>query len=152
MSISKREVSQSQNQDGEVTVAIPVRQGSMSSQTCGQRLKPLLEVEVDRLSELGELRVSGEVASKLNEPTIDRKLKHQREVLHLLKSKGGPKPGSLLKQKIPIRLTEWDTSKVGYIEGMVVHCGASTSGEYINTLNTTEISSGWWEGEQKKPT
>ncbi|MCL0051132.1 hypothetical protein M1M97_00415 [Thermodesulfovibrionales bacterium] len=96
---------------------------------CGQRLKPLLEVEVDRLSELGELRVSGEVASKLNEPTIDRKLKHQREVLHLLKSKGGPKPGSLLKQKIPIRLTEWD------------------SGEYINTLNTTEISSGWWEGE-----
>ncbi|MCL0106928.1 hypothetical protein M1N63_00650 [Thermodesulfovibrionales bacterium] len=47
---------------------------------CGQRLKPLLEVEVDRLSELGELRVSGEVASKLkrmSSATIDRKLKHQ---------------------------------------------------------------------------
>ena len=30
---------------------------------------------------------------------------------------------------------------------MVVHCGSSTLGEYVNTLSTTEISSGWWEGE-----
>ncbi len=52
-----------------------------------------------------------------------------------------------LKQRIPIRLTQWDTSQVGYVEGMVVHCGSSTMGEYMNTLSTTEISSGWWEGE-----
>jgi hypothetical protein len=118
---------------------------------CGQRLKPLLEVEVDRLREFGELNIPDDVTLKLKKissATIDRKLKHQREVLHLLRSKGGPKPGSLLKQKIPIRLTEWDTSQVGYIEAdMVVHCGSSTFGEYANTLNTTEISSGWWEGE-----
>ncbi len=69
-------------------------------------------------------------------------------VLHFLKSKGSPKPGSLLKQKIPIRLTEWDISKVGYVEMyLVAHCGSSTSGEYINTLSTTEVSSQWWEGE-----
>ena len=118
---------------------------------CGQRLKPILEMEVDRLRELGELMVSDEVAVKLrsiSSATIDRKLAHQREVLHLLRSKGGPKPGSLLKQKIPIRLTRWDTSQVGYIEmDLVVHCGSSTLGEYINTLSTTEVSSGWWEGE-----
>jgi hypothetical protein len=116
-----------------------------------KRLKPVLEVELARLRDLGELRVCDEVALKLktmSSATIDRKLKHQREVLHLLRSKGGPKPGSLLKQKIPIRLTEWDTSKVGYVEmDLVVHCGSSTFGEYINTLNTTEVSSSWWEGE-----
>jgi len=68
--------------------------------------------------------------------------------LHFLQSKGGPKPGSLLKQKIPIRLTKWDTAKVGYVEmDLVVHCGASTFGDYISTLSTTEIYSGWWEGE-----
>jgi len=69
----------------------------------------LLQVELDRLMVLGELKVSDEVALKLkmmSSATIDRKLKHQREVLHLLKSKGGPKPGSLLKRKIPIRLTD----------------------------------------------
>lgn len=118
---------------------------------CGQRLKPILETEVERLRSFGELKVSDDVALKLrgmSSATIDRKLKHQREVLHILRSKGRPKPGSLLKQKIPIRLTEWDTSKVGYVEmDLVVHCGSSTLGEYINTLSTTEVSSGWWEGE-----
>jgi len=101
--------------------------------------------------DLGELRVSDEVALKLKRmasATIGRKLKHQRETLHLLMSKGGPKPGSLLKRKIPILLTEWDTSKTGYVEmDLVVHCGSSTFGDYINTLSTTEVSSGWWEGE-----
>jgi len=110
-----------------------------------------LYLEVDRLREFGELTISDEVALKLRQmssATIDRKLKHQREVLHLLRSKGGPKPGSLLKCKIPIRLTEWDTSKTGYVEmDLVVHCGSSTFGDYINTLSTTEVSSGWWEGE-----
>ena len=118
---------------------------------CGQRFRPILEVEVDRLRELGELRVSDEVALKLkgmSSATIDRKLKHQREVLYLLRLKGGSKPGSLLKHKIPIRLTEWDTSQEGYVEAdLVVHCGSSASGQHANTLSTTEIPSGWWEGE-----
>lgn len=88
---------------------------------------------------LGELKISDDLALKLREissATIDRKLEaHQREVSHLLRSRGGPRPGSILKQKIPIRLTEWDTSKVGYVEmDLVVHCGSSTLGEYINTL------------------
>ncbi len=118
---------------------------------CGQRLKPIMEAELDRLIMMGELKVSDEVATKLkrvSSATVDRKLKHQRNVLHLIQSKGGPKPGTLLKQKIPIRLTSWDTSKVGYVESdLVVHCGASAFGGYANTLSNTEISSGWWEGE-----
>jgi hypothetical protein len=118
---------------------------------CGQRLKPLLGTEIDRLRELGEIEISDEVALKLkmmSPATIDRKLKHQREYLHLLRSKRGPKPGYLLKQKIPIKLTQWDTSKVGYVEAdLVVHSGSSSLGEYANTVSTTEVSSGWWEGE-----
>jgi hypothetical protein len=100
---------------------------------------------------LGEIEIPDEVASRLtmmSSATVDRKLKYEREFLHLSRAKGGPKPGSVLKQKIPIRLTEWDTSRVGYIEAdIVVHYGSSPRGEYVNTLSTTEISSGWWEGE-----
>jgi len=118
---------------------------------CGQRLKPLLEKEVDRLRELGELRISEEVSKKLkrmSSATIDRKLKHQREVMQLLRTRGNSKPGSVLRQKIPIRLTEWDTSQLGYIEtDLVFHCGSSTLGEHTNTVSATEISTGWWEGE-----
>jgi len=106
-----------------------------------------MERETDRLRAFGELFISDEVASKLKRmsaATIDRKLKHQKEVLHLLWSKGGPKPpGSMLKQKIAVRLTDWDTAKVGYIEtDLVFHCGASTLGEHACTVSATEISSG----------
>jgi len=51
---------------------------------CGQRLKPLLETEVDRLSEFGEIEIPDEVALKLkimSSATIDRKLKHQLALL-----------------------------------------------------------------------
>ncbi len=136
--------------DGEVRAAL-ARVWEIFDYPCGQRLKPVLQTEVERLRRLGELKIPDDVALKLrgiSSATIDRKLAHQREVAHLLRSRGGPKPGSILKQKIPIRLTEWDTSKVGYVEmDLVVHCGSSTLGEYINTLSTTEVSSGWWEGE-----
>ena len=65
-----------------------------------------------------------------------------------MRSKGGPKPGSLLKRKIPMKLTQWNTSRVGYVEAdLVVHCGSSALGEYINTVSTTEISSAWREEE-----
>ena len=136
--------------DGQVKAAL-AKIWEIFDYPCGQRLKPLLETEVDRLRELGEIAISDEVALKLkmmSSATIDRKLKHQREYLHLSRSKRGPKPGYLLKQKIPIKLTEWDTSVVGYLEtDLVCHCGSSTSGEYVNTVSTTEIYSGWWEGE-----
>ena len=135
--------------DGQVKAAL-AKVWEMFDCPCGQRLKPILETEVDRLRELGEVEISDEVVLKLKKmssATIDRKLKHQRQVLHVLRSKGGPRPGSQLKRKIPIRLTRWDTSKVGYMEiDLVMHCGTSTLGEHANSLSTTEIFSGWWEG------
>ena len=68
------------------------------------------------------------------------------KVLRYLKARTKREKSQILelRKKRLRQPTEWDASKVGYIEEMVVHCGASTS-EYINTLNTTEISSGWWE-------
>ena len=136
--------------DGKVRAAL-AKLWAIFDYPCGQRLKPLLETEVDRLRRFGEIEIADEVAIKLkviSPATIDRKLKCEREYLQLLRAKGGPKPGYLLKQKIPIRLTAWDTSQVGYIEAdVVVHCGSSTLGEYINTVSSTDVSSGWWEGE-----
>lgn len=136
--------------DGQVIAALAKIWGIFDC-PCGQRLKPLLKTEVDRLRALGEIAIGDEVALKLgmmSSATIDRKLKRQREYLHLSRSKGGPKPGYLLKQKIPIKLTEWDTSVVGYLEtDLVCHCGSSSSGDYVNTVSANEIYSGWWEGE-----
>lgn len=118
---------------------------------CGQRLAPLLKTEVERLRTFKELRVTNEVSKKLqriSSATIDRKLRHQKEVLHLLRRKGHSKNKSLLYQKIPIRLNDWDTSIIGNLGlDFVEHCGSSKRGEYVNSLSTTDIASGWWEGE-----
>ena len=47
--------------DGQVKAAL-ARVWEIFDYPCGQRLKPILEVEVARLRELAELRVSDEVA------------------------------------------------------------------------------------------
>ena len=69
--------------DGHVKAAL-AKIWEIFDYSCGQRLKPLLETEVDRLSELREIEIPDEVALKLkimSSATIDRKLKHQLALL-----------------------------------------------------------------------
>lgn len=117
---------------------------------CGQRLKPIIEQELDRLINFGEIEASTpEIAllKDISTATIDRKIKKIRDK-HRAKGISVTKPGSLLKKQIPIRLTEWDTSNIGYWEiDLVAHCGTNASGVFASTLSMTEIASGWWEGE-----
>jgi hypothetical protein len=136
--------------DSEVKVAL-VKLWKIFDEPCGQRLKTLLETEVDRLKKLGELSCSRETAEKLKKisfRTIDEKMKHQKEV-EFLKRKYHKKTHPLLYQKIPVKLSdEWDRSKLGNIQiDLVEHCGQSAGGEFINTLSCADISTGWWEGE-----
>ena len=57
---------------------------------------------------------------------------------------GHTKPGTLLKTQIPIRTDHWDVSEPGYLEiDLVVHCGPGASGEYVCSLNMTDIHTGW---------
>ena len=119
---------------------------------CGQRLEPLLKDGIaERLKELGEINCSREVLDKLREissTTIDRKLKHQREI-ERIRRKYQKKVHPLLYQKIPVKLSdEWDRNQLGNIQtDLIEHCGQSARGEYINTISNTDISTGWWEGE-----
>ena len=118
---------------------------------CGQRLEPLLKDETERLRNLGELVCSDAVSDKLKTisfRTIDEKLKHQKEI-ERQKRKYHKKIHPQLYQKIPIKISdEQDRTKPGNMQiDLVEHCGASTTGEYANTLSNTDIFSGWWEGE-----
>jgi len=118
---------------------------------CGQRLEPLLKSETDKLRLLKELICSDTVAQKLKQmssATIDRKLKHQKEV-ERIKGKYNNKIHPLLYQKIPVKVfEEQNREELGNIQvDLIEHCGASASGQFINTLSSTDISSGWWEGE-----
>jgi len=135
----------------EETIQALVRLWEIFDYPCGQRLKPLLLEETERLRKLGEINISDKVArqlKKISSATIDRRLKKKKEAMLQLRRRGLAKPKSLLYQKIPIRLNDWDTSIIGNLGiDLVEHCGSSKQGEYINTLSTTEIATGWWEGE-----
>jgi hypothetical protein len=117
---------------------------------CGQRLASSLKSEVDRLRKFGELNITDSTADKLKEispKTIDRRLKHHKEVVGY-KRKYQAKKHPLLYHKIPVRGNDWDTSLIGQIEiDLVEHCGSSAAGEFINSLSVTDIASGWWEGQ-----
>lgn len=136
--------------DGYVRAAL-ARCWEIFDYPCGQRLEPLLKTEVDRLSRLGELVCSDETAGKLKNigsATIDRKLEHEKQVLWQ-KRKYQKNRNPLLCQMVPVKTSnEMDRSLPGNIGiDCVEHCGASASGDYLLTLATTDLFSGWWEGE-----
>jgi hypothetical protein len=118
---------------------------------CGQRLVTNIREEVDRLRSLGEIVCSDEVLMKLKKitsSTIDLKLEHEKHVI-LEKHKYEKKINPLLCQMVPVKTaSELDRSRPGVIGlDCVEHCGSNASGEYVLTLATTDIFSGWWEGE-----
>lgn len=59
---------------------------------------------------------------------------------------GHTKPGKLLKSQIPVRTDNWDVHVPGYLEiDLVAHCGPSASGEFVYSLNATDIHTGFTE-------
>jgi len=118
---------------------------------CGQRLKPLIKDELQRLRDFKEIICSNVVAEKLKKigtATIDRKLKHQKEVL-MLGKKYIKKNTSTILNLIPIKTSaEFDREKVGYAQvDCVEHNGSSCLGEYVNSLCFVDVCLGWWEAE-----
>ena len=94
--------------------------------------------------------MSNEVAKKLERispRTIDRALKHQKEVLHLNR-KYKRKRNPLIYQRIPIKAGGWDRFLPGQVQiDLVEHCGRRASGLFINTVSSCDVATGWWEGE-----
>jgi hypothetical protein len=81
----------------------------------------------------------------MSRSTIDRCLKSAR--FEAPRGLSTTKPGTLLKQAIPVRTwAEWDDTCPGFMEmDLVAHCGDTTEGQYLNTLTATDIATGWTE-------
>lgn len=59
---------------------------------------------------------------------------------------GRTKPGMLLKHQIPIRTEHWEVTQPGFLElDLVAHSGNSADGDFLFSLNVTDIFSGWVE-------
>ena len=115
----------------------------------GRRLCAGMDDMLDALIRFGEFPFEENIAGLLREispSTADRLLKKAKDSVKL-KGRSTTKPVTLLKKDIPIRLgTQWDENSPGFEEvDLVAHCGWTTAGEYVNTLDTTDIFTGWTE-------
>jgi len=116
---------------------------------CGKRLAAAIPELVEVMERCGELNISNEVRAKLlsiSASTIDRMLAPDRARLDL-KGRPGTKPGTLLKHQIPVRtFADWDEAAPGFVEiDLVGHDGGVLRGEYCQTLDVTDVATGWTE-------
>ena len=113
---------------------------------CSKRLQPFLPEAIQVLERCQEIELCKDTKAlllKISSASIDRCLRPIRhKSLHGLST---TKPGSLLKKLVPVQtFTAWNKEQPGFMEiDLVAHCGASTEGQYLNTLTCTDICSGW---------
>jgi hypothetical protein len=116
---------------------------------CGKRLAAVMPDIVEKLKQFNEINVdeaSEKKLLKMSSPTIDRLLLRERRKVRL-KGRSWTKPGSLLKHQIPIRtFADWDEEKPGFVEiDLVGHDGGSSNGDFCQSLDVTDVLSGWTE-------
>ena len=118
-----------------------------ADQLCGKRLKVVLEDwlhfyedEFGVLEEGIKLKVL-----QISSATLDRLLKPIK-TNYTGRGISGTKPGSILKNQIPIKTNQWEETKPGFMEAdTVAHCGTSLDGSFIWSLTMTDILLTWTE-------
>ncbi len=118
-----------------------------SDQMCSKKLKvalPLWLPFYDTTYEPPITDVKVQLLS-ISPATIDRLLQPVR-ARATRKGLCGTRPGSLLKNQIPIRTRHWDITQPGYLEAdTVAHCGNSLAGDFAWSLTLTYILTTWTE-------
>jgi hypothetical protein len=123
--------------------------GRAANCICGKRLVPAMAAFVEALERHDELALDPQTRQlllHLSPAPADRLLRRTRQGLwlHGLRT---TKPGSLLRQAIPIRtFGQWDGAQPGFMEiDLVAHCGTSVQGEYLNSLDMVDVKTRWVE-------
>jgi len=118
-----------------------------AEQLCGKRLACALPLWLPHYQKhYGKLLPSqSKLMTEISAATLDRLLVEQK--FKNLRGLGGTKPGTLLRQHIPIQGEVWDETRPGFLEAdSVAHCGSSLGGNFVWSLTYTDLASSWTEG------
>ena len=117
---------------------------------CSKRLRSAMDVELPRLYDRGSVPISAEcyeLLMKVSPSTIDRLLAGRR--VQGRKVRGFTKPGTLLKDRIPIRTwADWSEDRPGFCEMDLVDHGGGRIVRGVDhawTLSFTDVKTGWTE-------
>ena len=110
-------------------------------QPCGKRMKDMLPLWAGHLDCPEEIRLQ---LTRISAASIDRLLRGFKVTAG--KKIRPPKPASSVKALVEVRAQSWETREVGWTEvDTVAHCGGDMGGDFIWTLTSVEIASGWTE-------
>jgi hypothetical protein len=129
-------------------ILIPLKQIWLEANLpCSKRLRAILPLWLPGYAQCcGE--VSAEVTNallKISPATIDRLLNSVRSS-YQKRGRNSTKPGTLLRNQIPIQTNQWNESRPGFIEvDTVAHCGESLSGMFVYTIDAVDIATTWTE-------
>ena len=117
---------------------------------CAERLQPNLVWLGKQLVVHGELELPETIEHKLETisvSTLKRLLRPVQQVAERMAHRKGQTKGSYAqRQAIPIRRIAWNETMPGHLEiDLVHHGGASSSGQYVHTLQATDVATGWSE-------
>ena len=114
---------------------------------CGKRFKAIIGLWLPAyIQEYGSIEpFVEEKLLSISAATLDRLLVKERKK-HKHKGRCTTKPGTLLKKHIPIKTEQWDETRPGFLEAdTVAHCGDTLIGDFIYTIDTVDIATGWTE-------
>jgi hypothetical protein len=114
---------------------------------CSKRLKTILPLWIPGyIQSFGSLPPqTQEALSRISPATIDRILSPTR-IHYKKRGRSTTKPGTLLRNQIPIKTNQWNESRPGFLEAdTVAHCGDSLAGTFAYTLDAVDIATGWTE-------
>ena len=115
---------------------------------CAERLTPSLLPTARLLIEHRELAVSDAVLGLLGQisvRTVKRILSRIRQDEHRLPRRGPERALQILRE-VPAERIPWDIAEPGHCEvDLVHHCGPSASGDYLHSLQMTDVATGWSE-------
>jgi hypothetical protein len=114
---------------------------------CSKRLKAILPLWIPGyIQSFGPLPPETvEALSHISPATIDRILSPTR-IHYKKRGRSTTKPGTLLRNQIPIKTNQWNESRPGFLEAdTVAHCGDSLTGLFAYTIDTVDIATGWTE-------
>jgi hypothetical protein len=115
---------------------------------CAERLQPNLVWMATLLAQHGEMEVSPPLLDKLGRisvSTVRRILSRIRQDEPRLPRKG-PSQANRVAREIPMKRIPWNEQQPGHFEvDAVHHCGPSSSGHYVHTIQMVDVATGWAE-------
>ena len=115
---------------------------------CAERLKPNLVGMATHLARHGEMEASPRLLDQLSRISVST----LRRILNRLGQdeprlpRKGPAQANKVAREIPMKRIPWNEQQPGHFEvDAVHHCGQSSAGHYVHTIQMVDVATGWTE-------